>query len=468
MPSMPTPPQLEAARAQLAASLEKVEGKPVDLAKTPWPDLERTVVKVLGGGFSIQKPEHQIVALGLAAALAERLAEAHPVFWFPSRESPEGAELGFGEALMKLSPFGAVVDALSAAKLARLDDVAKEIRNSLAQVKFSGAGGAAQRLGPEDYMRLFDAGFVQLVALDGSKAKQTWATNPPRLSVDVREGLGRANKLPPEVRQQLEQQLLTALNRMDPAQSIMAQAPRAPRIVELMGLLFGATHATGSAPEEFWMDVALPLLFIGAPATFPPLDEDELKVAQQGVDPLFLFLDTVPHQFKAPDEEGLLGAFPAATLALPDPGFQTLSSMRLIKVGTEAVAEPLKQFDPNKTNAIKRFGEHVRAKTGAVPVQAKPRPSKCSKPPSRCSPTSRRSSRAAKTCACGDDRGRGGEQTRAGGASAGGARPTNHFDHLNDPAGATRGQWAFRRSFCAARLGRARGLGAAPCRPETR
>ncbi len=367
---MPTPPQLEAARAQLSTMLEQAEGRKVDLAKDSWRDLERGVVKLLGGAFSMQQEQHQVVALGLAAVFAARLAESHPVFWFPSRESPEGAELGFAEALMKLSPFGAVVDALSAAKLDKLDDVAKEIRNSLAQVKFSGAAGAGQKLAPEDYMRLFDAGFVQVVALDTVKAQQTWNTPQQRLSIDLREALTRATKLPAEVRKQLEQQLLTSLSRMEPNKPIMSQVTRAPRIVEMMGLLFGTTAATGSAPEEFWLDVAMPLLFIGNPTSFPPLDDEELAVAKQGVDPMFLFLDVVPHQFKAPEDDGLMGAFSAASLSLPDPGFGAISSLRLIKVGLDAVKEPLKAFDPAKTrDALKRFGEHVREKTGPVTLQ---------------------------------------------------------------------------------------------------
>ncbi len=75
--------------------LEQAEGKKPDLLKDDWVSLERSVIKVLKGGFDIQNPEHQMVALGLAAAFASRLAESHPVFWFPSRESAEGAELGF-------------------------------------------------------------------------------------------------------------------------------------------------------------------------------------------------------------------------------------------------------------------------------------------------------------------------------------------------------------------------------------
>jgi hypothetical protein len=161
--SMPMPPQLESAFSQVSTALNSIEGRPVDLAKAPWAEVEKGVIKLLGGPFKVEKPEHQVVAMALAVGLAQRLHEAHQAFWFPYRETPEGASLGFPETLIMLSPFGAVVDALRSARLEKLEDIAKEIRNTLAQVKFSGAAGA-MRLAPEDYMRLFDPAFVQLVA----------------------------------------------------------------------------------------------------------------------------------------------------------------------------------------------------------------------------------------------------------------------------------------------------------------
>ncbi len=367
---IPTPPQLEAALGQVSHVLEQVEGRKIDLLTEPWPAIEKAVVKVLGGAFDALKPEHQVVALGLAAAFGARLGKDSGAFWFPSRESPEGASLGFPDALVMLSPFGAVVDALSRAKLEALDDVAKEIRASLARVKFGAAGAQPMRLAPEDYMRLFDPGFIQLVALDPQKAPQTWATPPEKLALDVRDAIGRSARLPPEVKQQLEQQLVTALQRLDPGKPLNQQVARSPRIAELMGLLFGSSASTGSAPEEFWLEVAMPLLFVGAPEKFPELDGEELAAAKQGVDPLFLFLDVVPFQFKAPEEDGLVGAFPMDSLDLPDPGFQAVPQVRLVKVGLDAVKEPLKAFDPQKTrDALKRFGDQLKEKTGPVQAQ---------------------------------------------------------------------------------------------------
>lgn len=366
---VPMPPQLEAALNHLASALEKVEGRKVDLLKEAWPAVEKGVVKLLGGPFKMQSADHQVVALGLAAAFAARLATDHGAFWFPSRDSAEGASLGFPEALIMLSPFGAVVDALAAAKLERLDEVAKDIRGSLAKVKFGAAGGQPMRLSPEDYLRLFDPGFVQFVGLDPQKTKQTWDTPPDKLARDLRDALGRAAKLPPEAKQQLEQQLVGALGRLEPGKPLLQQLARAPRAVELMGLLFASSGSTGSAPEEFWVEVALPLLFVGAPDAFPELDDDELAAAKQGVDPFFLFLDVVPFKYQAADE-GLLGAFPAASISLPDPAFAAVQPAHLVKVGLEVVKEPLAKFDAQKTReAIKRFGEQVKQKTGPVTAQ---------------------------------------------------------------------------------------------------
>lgn len=369
--TMPTPPQLDSAFAQVSAAIDQLEGRKVDLTKEPWDVIEKGVIKLLGGPFNPQQMEHQVVALGLATAFARRLNADHQAFWFPSREAAEGASLGFPEALIMLSPFGAVMDALGSARLARLDDVQKDIRNSLAQVKFgAGGGGGGQRIGPEDYMRLFDPGFVQLVALDPVKSAQAWTTPPERLAIDVRDGISRAQKLPPELKKQMESQLVTALQRMEPGKPLISQVARAPRVCEVVGLLFGTATSTGSAPEEFWMDVVMPFLFVGTPEKFPELEGEELQAAKQGIDPMLLFLDVVPYQYKSPEEDGLLNAFPGSSLGLPHEGFGAVQNLRLVKVGLDAIREPLSKFDEKKTRAtLEKFAADVKRQTGEVALQ---------------------------------------------------------------------------------------------------
>lgn len=361
-----SPPHIHAAQEQLAQALERVEGKPVDLAATPWPELEKPLVKLLGGAFRIERPDHQMIALGLSGVLASRLMKESPAFWFPNRDALEGANLGFSEALVMLSPFGAVADALASSNLGKLDQIATDIRRSLGQVRFQlPAGEAPMRLGPQDYQRLFDPGFLQFVVFDDAKAKSTWESKPDPLAREVRDALGRTQPpLPAEARQQFEGQIIGALQQLEPGKPLAEQVERAPRVAELMGHLFATVGGTGSAPEEFWQELILPLLFIGAPANFPPLDDEELDAFRKGADPLALFVEVVPYSRSAP-EEGLLGAFEVSDVGLPHPSFARVQAPRLIQLDRSKVLALVKDFDAAKTrDAVARFTTFLEEKAG--------------------------------------------------------------------------------------------------------
>lgn len=367
----PLPPHLQAAFEHLQESLKAAEKKAVDPVTTSWADLEKSVIKVLGGAFDLENPEHQAVALGLAGALGQRFSVSDGAFWFPNRESPEGAMLGFPAALIMLSPFGAVVDALSQSKLGKLEEVTQDLRRSLAQVKFAPGGGEA-RLTPDDYARLFDPGFIQFTVLDPTKVKTTLEAKPDKLAREIRDALGRTDKqLPAEARGQFEQQVAGALQRLDVNQTLGAQSARAPRLVELMIHLFGATAFTGSAPEEFWHDAVFPLAFIGAPASFPPLDEDELEAAKQGVDPFAIFLDTVPYATPSKDE-GVLGVFEMQDIQVPHPDLAQAGPPRMLELKSEGLAKLITPFERAKTEeTLKRFNEYLAQQAGK-PVKASP------------------------------------------------------------------------------------------------
>ncbi len=364
------PPQLEVSLAQLTQGLQSVEKRTVDLKTEPWAVVEKGVIKILGGAFNLSEQNHQMVALGLSAVLGLRLEQEFQAFWFPSRETPEGAALGFPEALIMLSPFGAVVDALRRASLISLDDIVKDIRVSLGKAKFGVAGPNPVRMTPQDYARLFDPSFVQLASLDGAKLQQTLDSTPSRLSIDLRDAVSRANRLPPEVKQQVEQQLVTGLQRLDATVPLKAQVRKSPRIAELMALLFAGKTSTGCAPQEFWSDVVFPLLFVGTPAQFPPLDDEELAAAKQGVHPLFLLLETVPFQFQSPEEEGVLGAFPIDSVNLVDPSFEGAEPQRMLQVQMQSLQAALTHFDAGKTKElIKRFQAYLTEKAGPLNIK---------------------------------------------------------------------------------------------------
>jgi len=372
-PNFPMPPQVQDAQLQLQAVLRNREGADVDLLTLPWAEVEKKVVPLLGGAFSPEKPEHLGVAMGLCAAFAQRLGQETGAFWFPNRDTMEGASLGFPDALVTLSPFGEVVNALSRANLALLDEVAKTLRVQLAQVKFSGAPGTQRKLTPDLYMKLFDAGFVQLLVLDGKKAQEAWSSTPDKLSREVRDALSRAGKeLPPELRQQLQAQLVGALDQLPRESALIDLASRgAVRLVELMAHVFATAKQSGSAPEEFWTQIIFPLLHVGAPASFPPVDEEELEAFKQGAEPLLLFLEVVPYATPAA-EEGLLGEFGQEELKLPHEKLANVAPLRLVRAEMGRFAQVLAAFDPAKTrDALQRFTAYLEEKSG---TQARPSP----------------------------------------------------------------------------------------------
>ncbi|MFY0575579.1 hypothetical protein ACN28S_15510 [Cystobacter fuscus] len=359
----PAPPHVQSAQAQVAAALEQLAGKPVDLLKTPWQEVESALPNLLGGAFDPNNQNHQVLALGIGGALAERLAGDHGAFWFLNRESPEGASLGFPDALIVLSPFGEVMNSLIAGKLSRLEELSSSIRGMLGKARFGGAGGG-QKLGPADYQRLIDPGFMQFLVMDPAKTVKALDSTPDALSREIRDALGRA-QIPKEVRQQFEGQVLNALQQMQPGKKLSEQVEVAPRIVELMAHLFGTQASTGAAQNEFWGHLILPMLFIGTPQDFPPVDEEEIQAFTQGVAPMELFVDVVPHSVQAPDE-GLLGAFDRTEVSPLHASFErSRAPLHLLKLNMERLKPVLAKFDPNQmVDTVRRFTKYMEEKAG--------------------------------------------------------------------------------------------------------
>jgi hypothetical protein len=186
--------------------------------------------------------------------------------------------------------------------------------------------------------------------------------------------LGRITdkEMPREAKAQFESQIIGALRQLDPAKALIEQTAKAPRIVELVAHLVATSQATGSAPAEFWDEVILPLLFIGNPEKFPPLDVEELKAVEQGVDPLALFLDVVPFSTPAA-EEGLLGVFPNEDLSIPHPSFGQLPSPRMIQLKPDRILAALQTFDAAKAKDTQaRFAAYLQEKRGGKALTPAP------------------------------------------------------------------------------------------------
>jgi hypothetical protein len=320
-----------------------------------WDDIERAVIKLLGGAFSPREETHQGLAFMLAAAFAERLRRDHGAFWFPNRATPQGAALGFAPGIIVFSPFASVGQALGRGRLALLDEVTTELGRVLAQARardLTIGGGDQRPLGPEDYQRLFDPGFVQFVGVQVANAKAAWEHTPPAEIRELEDAFSRLGpKVPREASEPFKRQLVEALGQLDAGKPIGGQVSSSPQLAELLGLLHGGAAQTGFAPAELWEGVLLPLLHIGAPASFPDPDEDAVEGYRKGVPPLVLYVDTVPYQTPAADEDGLLGVFPPEEIDVLDTAFERAEGVRLARVDPAPLRDLIAGFDGNKVRA---------------------------------------------------------------------------------------------------------------------
>jgi hypothetical protein len=218
-------------------------------------------------------------------------------------------------------------------------------------------------------MRLFDPGFIQLAALDPARAKQVWSGTASAAARDIRDALSRASKLPAEAKKQIDAQICGALSRMDP-QKPLSQMPEAGSMLDLLGHLFATKGASGIAPEEFWRELALPLALIGAPAQFPPLEDQDAEAYAAGAPTVALYVDIVPNQTRPTDEDGLLGLFPPGDLELSESAAARGAPPRLMKVKPDALRAAMNGFDAAKAKqALARFGDDLEKKAGKKVAQ---------------------------------------------------------------------------------------------------
>jgi hypothetical protein len=360
-PQPPTHPAVE----QLRQAFRAVDLPDLDPLTTPWKDLEPAIARLLGGPFSASQPQHGGVATLLAAAFGERVCRQLGGFWFPNRSAPGGAAVGFPFAMMTFSPVEIVVQALARASLPMLDDIARDLAGTLERARGETAAAGAPRLGPEDYQRLFDPGFVQFCCVEHSKVRKALARTPAEAAREIDDALGRLPPaVPAQVRASVRDQIVGALSAMPPTGPLSARATEAAPLVELVGLLEGATEATRFAPAELWQHVLLPLLHIGPAETFPPLDDEDRGALRDGNDPLIVYVETLPFRTPAADEDGVLGVFPGDQLGALDASLAAVASPRVVVVPVAPIAAVVSAFDRTALRqAVERFTRHAVAET---------------------------------------------------------------------------------------------------------
>ncbi|HVZ74019.1 MAG TPA: hypothetical protein VHJ20_16685 [Polyangia bacterium] len=354
MTQAPEHPALE----QLRQALASVDGANLDPMTTPWAELEPAIARLLGGSFDPDREEHRVIAMLVAATFGERVKRDLAGFWFPNRASLDGAAMGFPGAVIMFSPLEVALQALRRARLQILDDVGRDLGQTVARA--TAESGQANAFGPDDYRRMFDPGFLQLACVDLAKVRGALAHTGNDAANELEEAMGRLpSAMPGEVRASLRDQIVGTLRRL-PDGPLGARTPEAAPLVELIAFLSGATEVTRFAPAEMWEHLLLPLLHIGAAEVFPPLEDEDREALRAGTDPLVIYVETVPFKTPALDEDGILGVFPPEGLGALAPELAGLPTSRIAVAPVAPLAGVAASFDRAAVAAaVARFTRHA-------------------------------------------------------------------------------------------------------------
>jgi len=366
-----SPPQIEAACNDLQTAIAKLEGDHLDVLESPWSDVEKGIIKILGGRFSEDDPEHGMVAFMVGAAFAQRLSKQLGAFWFPHRGVPFGAAMGLPEAIAVISPVQIATQALSRSQLTLLDERLRDLRTAVGQAKLGlEATGQPTLLRPEDYQKIFDPSLVQLACVDEKAVKALLERTAGEEARDLKDALSRAPaRLPEPIKKQMHDQLVGSLLALPQDKQLGACGAEAGRLIELLAWLHGGKKATGIGSEAMWRQLAMPLLHAGAATEFPAFEADEISNLPPEVDPLLVYVEEVPFQHSVADEDGILGVFPPEN-ARPILAFGD-TMPQLLALDEAALSAPLEAFNAQTLeSAVERFRTHL-LEAGAKPGDAK-------------------------------------------------------------------------------------------------
>jgi hypothetical protein len=359
---------MAAALEQFRKTLVSSEGVAIDPITADWPEIEKGVILLLGGAFSPQQQAHLDVVFMVASALAERLRIEFGAFWFQNRSNPHGATVGFPQGILVFSPFEVVFEMLGRSQLAQLGKVVEDLRGALA--RGGATAGKPGNLGPAEYQRIFDPGLVQFFAYDRKAVSAALDATAGATLRDFEHGFSKlSTEIPEKVRTQISREVQGALGRLSSDVPVGAQIGRAPQLVEFVALVVGGTMGTGIAPAEFWEQLLLPLLHVGAAEEFAPPDEDDLASYREGVEPLLLYVDLVPYQTPAADEDGLLGVFPGTAVKLIDARWSGSQGVRVLELDPAAIKDVCARFDAAEVRAsVERFAATCAEAAGPAPT----------------------------------------------------------------------------------------------------
>ena len=315
--------------------------------------------------LDLDRGNHEETWFNFGAWIGELLRLRHGGHWLIPSDDPKTWRLGFSKIMLEVIPWAFSEQLLRSGPGAvkRLLGEIERLRLTHDEEVEKNGGTEIDRYTAEHYVRLHTVPLGQWMVMDFALLERLWNQAPAK---ELAKEIRKAGKKLGEHNAPILAKVLEAVEGVNAAEPMVKQAPDRG-LFEAIAQIVGLRRTTQPVAIDILEKMVLPALHIGIPETFPPLDDDDLTSMRKGIELFVLFVDIVPHKFKA-DDDGFLGSIPQEDLASPYGETSVdIGKGDWVVVKTSRFKEMFVGFDSKKQLArYMEFVEHVK-KTPKAP-----------------------------------------------------------------------------------------------------
>jgi hypothetical protein len=306
--------------------------------------------------LDLKAEEHWEVWFSFGAWIGETIRRRHGGHWLLMGDDPHTWRIGFSKILLEIAPF------MFAEQLLRMGSGAtrkmvteiERIRIQHEEQRERDGGKELDRFLAQHYIRMHTVPLGQWMSMDFPRLAKLWTEAPTSALIEAIKEAGP--RLGPANAHVVDQVVgaITKANQDVP----LGQQTTDRGLFEAIAQIVALRRATQPIAIDILERVVMPLMHVGLPDGFPPLDEDDLGNLRRGVELFAFFVEVVPHQHQA-DDEGFLGTIPHEQLSTPyaDRNQLEVGKGDWVVINPAHFAPMIAGFDPQKM--LDKYDEFV-------------------------------------------------------------------------------------------------------------
>ena len=257
---------------------------------------------------------HEELWFNFGAWIGEMLRLRHGGHWLIRGDSPGDWRLGFSKIMLEVIPWSFAEQLLRSGSgcVKRMLAEVERLRLRHQEQKEKNGGNEIDRFTADHYVRLHTIPLGQWMVMDLRLIHRLWSQATAK---DLIKEVKKAGKRLGEDNAPVVAQVVEALTKADGQKPIASQTSDRG-LFEAVAQMVALRRTAPPIAVDILEKLVLPSMHIGVPERFPPLDDEEFAALRKGAEMFAVFVDVIPHKYRA-DDEGLLGSIGQDELSSP-------------------------------------------------------------------------------------------------------------------------------------------------------